>query len=129
MQKYNEYLHEVSLTADHRYTFQTLSKHTDQILALYERELIILTEFRDKHVNNNENLKLLGKSAHGKKITQVNQIIINKEYDSSNTQLTQLIELVNMLKLREINIQMNIRELGVIITRIQHMNSRNNPTS
>jgi len=131
LQKYNEYIHEVSLTADNRYTFPTLSTHADQILALYERELLMLEEFRTNNINTRENLRLLGiaMTIKGRTCADVNNMIVNREYDSAktNAQLNHIIELANMLRARELCVEMNIREIKVILTRIQHLVVRNTP--
>lgn len=123
--KYNEYLQGVR--RDARYTFGTLTEYSNQLLAVYQEELLKLENFRDTHINTEENLKLLktGMKTKGLEITDVYANVMTVKADSkANTKLHDLYVLANKIREREELVKMMTREIEVIVKRTKYLEER-----
>jgi hypothetical protein len=123
--KFTDYLQGVR--RDTRYTFDTLHEYADQLLAIYQEELIYIDNFRETNINTDENLKLL----------KTNKIKISDQYDVYNkvmtvkadfktqTKLHNLYVLSNKLREREELIKSMVREIEVIVKRTKYLQEKN----
>lgn len=126
--KYNEFLLEAQSVKDSRYTFSALGTYADQLLAVYESELVVLKKYRDKYVNTSENLRAIKSlvSTVGLKPCDVAHTILLPTFPTTTDQrLLDVIDFSAKLAAKEQAIRMNMRELEVIIKRIHHLNDRN----
>ena len=123
--KYTEYLQKVR--RDSRYTFGTLTEYADQLLAIYQEELIQLNSFRGTTINTDENLKLLKAvtKIKGLEPSDVYTKVMNVKADSkSHTLLHNLYVLANKLREREELVKMMVREIEVIVKRTKYLHER-----
>lgn len=126
--KYNDFLQEAQNAKDSRYTFSALGTYADQLLAVFETELSIIKKYRDKYVNTSENLRSIKSlvSTVGLKPCDVATTILLPTFPSTTEpRLLDVIDFATKLSNREQFTRMNIRELQVIIKRMQHLNERN----
>lgn len=125
--KYTEYLQGVR--RDSRYTFGTLTEYADQLLALYQEELIQLENFRENNINTDENLKLLKTviKTKGVELDDVyNKVMTVKADSKTQTKLHNLYVLANKIREREELVKMMAREIEVIVKRTKYLQERSN---
>jgi len=126
--KYNEFLQEAQSSKDSRYTFSTLGTYADQLLAVFESELVIVKKYRDKYINTSENLRAIRSlvSTVGLNSCDVANTILSPTFPTtSDPKLLDVIDFAKKLADRDLIVRMNIRELQVIVKRIHHLNERN----
>lgn len=124
-EKYTEYLQGVR--RDSRYTFGTLNEYADQMLALYQEELIKLESFRETQINTEENLKLLKTAVKvkGLELSDVYIKVMTVKADSkTQAKLHNLYVLANKLREREELVKMMAREIEVIVKRTKYLQER-----
>lgn len=124
-EKYTEYLQGVR--RDSRYTFGTLNEYADQMLALYQEELIKLESFRETQINTEENLKLLKTAVKvkGLELSDVYIKVMTVKVDSkTQAKLHNLYVLANKLREREELVKMMAREIEVIVKRTKYLQER-----
>lgn len=112
------------------YTITDLAAYTDQLLAIYQEEMLNLRVFRDKYINTSDNRKLLKQYLKQKvKLSNINSVLLltqlPEKQDSISKQITELCTFAKKLHEREILLTMNIREITVILKRILQLKDRN----
>lgn len=125
--KYTEYLQGVR--RDSRYTFGTLAGYADQLLAIYQEELIQLENFRDNKINTEENLKLLKQVVKTKGLEESDvytKVMTVKADSKSQSKLHDLYVLANKIREREELVKMMVREIEVIVKRTKYLEERSN---
>lgn len=121
--QYTEYLQGVH--RDSRYTFNTLADYADQLLAIYQEELLYLDKYRETKINTEENLKLLTTKTEELEPSDVYLRAMNVKVNSKKqTKLHELYVLVNKLREREELVKMMAREIEVIVKRTKYLQDR-----
>lgn len=126
-EKYELYLSQHA-TKLKEYTFDDLATYTDQLLATYQEEMLSLRLFREKHINMNDNRQILKKHLNQSiKIENINTTVLSLKDITKDTpkQIFDLYTLASKLHEREVLLNMNVREITVILKRLTYLKERN----
>jgi hypothetical protein len=115
---YKQYLAEAEKRTHPDFTLAYLVNYTDQLLATYQEELIHLRDFRDNRLNTEANCILVKKqlSIRGVRPETVSSTLLNAK--NIPEKLEELCDLASAIHKDEVQLTMNIREMGVLTKRL-----------